>query len=67
MTALKVYVVRDGEPRELAACDDDSLGFTLRTLVDERQIRAFDKVGILDRPDGEQTGRWLVSPYAKEW
>jgi hypothetical protein len=53
------------EPFEVASCFDDSLTFALRTLVEEGQLTADSRVGILDRPDSEARGVWLVNPWAR--
>lgn len=60
---LRIYVLRDGEPCCVASCEDDALGFCLRTLTDEDQIVAGDCVGILERAESDLTGRWLVNPW----
>jgi hypothetical protein len=61
---LRVYVLRDGEPCCIASCDEDALGFMLRTLKEEDQITNGDCVGILERyGDGQEHGRWLVNPW----
>lgn len=56
---LAVYVLRDMEPYRVASCDDDSLGFTLRTLTAEGQITRDDMVGILSLDDRS----WVVNPW----
>ena len=61
---IHVYELRDGEPHPIAECIDDALAFTLRTLRDERQLTASSKIGILDRPDADGPGVWLVNPWA---
>lgn len=69
--AYLVYEIRKsaelrgfGSPKQIAACDGDSLAFTLDTLREEGQITEDSRIGILYRPDPEQPGRWLVNPYA---
>lgn len=52
-------------PRKIAACDGDSLAFTLDTLHEEGQITSDSRIGILHRPDPEKPGTWLINPYAK--
>lgn len=66
MPDFHVYVIRLGQACPLASCDDDCLGFTLRTLYDEGQLTSLSVVGILFRPDGQERGEWLVNPYGKE-
>ena len=58
MSGLAIYVLRDDEPYQVASCDDDALGFTLRTLTEERQITCNDMVGIFSLD-----GTWLISPW----
>lgn len=60
---LAVYVLRDMEPYRVASCDDDSLGFTLRTLTSEGQITRDDMVGILDISGGDEGRRWILNPW----
>jgi hypothetical protein len=76
MTDFHVYEVRAGrrdvsgykhgdQPYPVASCDGDSLAFTLRTLVAERQLTADSRIGILYRPDADGPGVWIVNPWAK--
>lgn len=60
---FRIYVLRDGSPHCLANCQEDALGFALRTLWSEHQVEPGDCVGILERHPGEETGRWLVNPW----
>lgn len=61
---IRIYVLRDDRPHCLAMCEEDALGFTLRTMKEEGQILDGDCVGILDRPDGDELpGYWLVNPW----
>ena len=57
--SLAIYVLRDDEPYQVASCDDDALGFTLRTLTEERQITCNDMVGVLTL----DTRQWIVNPW----
>ncbi len=61
---LRVYVLRDNQPHQLAECEDESLAFTLRTLRDEGQITT-EAVGVLDKPDADERGRWLLDPFVR--
>lgn len=66
-----VYEVTQGTsfphspPKQIAACDGDSLAFTLDTLHEEGQIVSDSRIGIMHRPDAEKPGTWLVNPYAR--
>lgn len=62
--AFHIYLVRKGSVFQVASCEDDSLGFTLVTLHEEGQIDDSVSVGILFRPHDDQTGRWLINPFA---
>lgn len=55
---------RATQPHAIASCDPDALGFCLQTLTEERQITPADRVGVLERHDGEAS-RWLINPYAR--
>ena len=58
--SLGVYVLNDdGDPQPLAECDDDSLGFCLRTLHEEGQITADSEVGIL----ALDSRQWICNPW----
>lgn len=67
--AFHVYeaLVQDerSKPHHIASCHGDSLAFTLQTLQEEGQIVQSSKVGIMYRPALEETGVWLVNPWAK--
>lgn len=53
----------DKQVRCVASCADPAaVGVALVTLGGEGEFEGFS-VGILDRPDPEQTGKWLVSPW----
>lgn len=60
---FRVYVVDEhGAARCKATCDDDSLGFCLLTLQEEGEFGPL-RVGIMHRPDPDETGQWIVNPY----
>jgi len=60
MPDLAIYTLNEeAEPMPLAECDDDSLGFCLRTLTAEGQITCASEVGILTL----DTRVWLVNPW----
>lgn len=62
MSDLGVYLLNDeGDPMPLAECDDDSLGFCLRTLAAEGQITYGDDVGILELNER----KWLINPWTR--
>ena len=60
MPDLAVYILDvEAQPKKVAECDDDALGFCLRTLTDEEQIGEMNDVGILDL--GSRS--WIVNPF----
>lgn len=61
---IRIYVLdENSEPRCVATCEDDAVIFALRNLREEEQIEPGDCVGILERREDEETGRWLVNPW----
>jgi len=63
LSRFRVYVLRDGEPHELCSTNRDGLGLALTTMHEEGDLTDDDRVGILDRVEGE-TGTWIVNPWA---
>lgn len=64
---IHIYTVAaglNGYPHEIAWCEEDALGMTLRVLREERQLTNNSRVGILQQPDAEGPGVWLVNPWA---
>jgi hypothetical protein len=62
-TRYHVYRVVAGEPIEVASTSRDGIGLALVTLRDEGQLTDDDRVGILDRRDDDEHGRWVVNPF----
>lgn len=61
---IRIYVLdENSDPKCVASCEDDAVLFAIATLRDEGEIEDGDCVGILERRDDEETGRWLVNPW----
>lgn len=54
---------QDG-PRLIASTDQDGIGIALITLAREGELDGVS-VGVLDRPDGEEVGTWIINPYGE--
>lgn len=57
---LRIYVLdTEARHRQIAECGDESLAFTLRTLIGEGQIACNSEIGIFDL----RTRAWIVNPW----
>lgn len=65
LEAFRLYRRRQGTLTCIATCaDPQALGVALCTLHSEDEWgRPSDRVGILHRPDPDQPGTWIVSPF----
>lgn len=63
-TRMRIYTRVGGDLRCIAACADaESLGVALVTLAADGEFDG-KLVGVMDRPDADEPGRWLFRPFA---
>ena len=64
-TRYRIYRLLNSELTFLGATDEVGVVRTIQQFREDGEFDDGGAVGVLDRPDPDATGTWLINPYSK--